>query len=388
MTTANVAAKPQTVPVSLGPQSYDIKVGGGLLATAGRELAALRPALTGGGARCFIVADADVAVHYLAPLQAALGNANVAYVALTVPAGEGAKCFAELEALLDALLAHRIERGDLIVALGGGVAGDLAGFAAAVVLRGVDFVQIPTTLLAQVDSAVGGKTGINTGHGKNLVGAFHQPRLVLSDVDTLATLPARQVGAGYAEVVKYGLLGDAGFFAWLEENGAAVLAGDTATRIAAVVKSCEMKAEIVAEDALERGRRALLNLGHTFGHALEAEAGYRDGALLHGEAVAWGMCLAFDLSARLGHCTVAEAARVRRHLAANGLVAATPGLPDIGVTWNAAALVDRMAGDKKVQGGRPTFVLARAIGDAFTTQDVAREAVETLLAEAAAHLEK
>lgn len=374
----------KTVGVALGPLSYDIKVGRGLLATAGDAIAALRPAVTAGTARCFIVADADVALHYLAPLQASLGNAKVAHVALTVPAGEGSKCFAQLETLLDELLGHRIERGDLVVALGGGVAGDLAGFAAAVVLRGIDFVQVPTTLLAQVDSAVGGKTGINTARGKNLVGAFHQPKLVLADVDTLASLPARQVRAGYAEVVKYGLLGDAGFFAWLEQHGQAVLDGDADARIAAVARSCVMKAEIVAEDAREHGRRALLNLGHTFGHALEAEAGYSDGALLHGEAVAWGMGLAFDLSARLGHCTAAEAARVRRHLAAVGLVSATPGLPQIGVEWDAAALVDRMAGDKKVKGGRPTFVLARSIGDGFTTQDVPREAVEDLLRDAAA----
>ena len=380
MVTVETAAN--TVRVALGPLSYDIKVGRGLLAAAGREIAALRPAVTQGRARCFVVADAEVAAHYLAPLQASLRDAKVAHAALTVPAGEGSKSFARLETLLDELLGHRIERNDLVVALGGGVAGDLAGFAAAVVLRGIDFVQIPTTLLAQVDSAVGGKTGINTAHGKNLVGAFHQPRLVLADVDTLATLPDRQVRAGYAEVVKYGLLGDAGFFGWLEQHGDAVLAGDAAARVTAVETSCAMKAEIVAEDAREHGRRALLNLGHTFGHALEAEAGY-GGALLHGEAVAWGMGLAFDLSARLGHCPAADAARVRRHLAASGLVAAQPGLPDVGVAWDAAALVERMAGDKKVKGGRSTFVLARAIGDAFTTQDVPRDAVEDLLRDAA-----
>ncbi len=370
------------VRVELAAQSYDIKVGRGLLATAGQDIASLLVASGDRGARVFVVADADVAGRYLAPLAEGLAGAGVTFETVMVPAGEAAKSFGQLQGVLDELLEHRIERSDMIVALGGGVAGDLAGFTAAVALRGIRFVQIPTTLLAQVDSAVGGKTGINTRHGKNLVGAFHQPSLVIADIETLTTLPPRQLGAGYAEVVKYGLLGDADFFGWLEDNGSKVLAGDPAARVHAVRHSCSMKADIVAEDAHERGRRALLNLGHTFGHALEAEAGY-DGRLLHGEGVAWGMCLAFDLSARMNHCSGDDAARVRRHLAAVGLVTAGRGLPDIGVTWEPAALVARMAGDKKVKGGRPTFILARGIGDAFTTQDVAEDAVLTLLGDAA-----
>ena len=376
-------AEAQVVRVDLAAQSYDIKIGRDLLATAGQDIAAVLGRTGDGGARCFIIADADVAGRYLAPLTAGLTTAGVAFETVLVPTGETAKSFAQLEGVLDDLLELRIERSDMIVALGGGVAGDLAGFTAAVVLRGIAFVQIPTTLLAQVDSAVGGKTGINTRHGKNLVGAFHQPSLVIADVDTLNTLPARQIGAGYAEVVKYGLLGDADFFTWLEANGEAVLAGDPAARIHAVRHCCAMKADIVAEDAHEHGRRALLNLGHTFGHALEAEAGY-GGALLHGEGVAWGMGLAFDLSVRLGHCPAADAARVRQHLAAVGLVTAEPSLPDAGVTWDPAVLVKRMAGDKKVKGGRPTFVLVRGIGDAFTSQDVAEDAVVNLLRDAAA----
>ncbi len=374
--------RPGVVRVDLAALSYDIKVGRGVLATAGQDIATLLANSGDRGARAFIVADSQVAGHYLTPLAGGLATAGVAFETVIVPVGEAAKSFAHLQGVLDDLLEHRIERRDVIVALGGGVVGDLAGFTASVVLRGVRIVQIPTTLLAQVDSAVGGKTGINTRHGKNLVGTFHQPSLVIADVETLNSLPARQMGAGYAEVVKYGLLGDADFFAWLEGNGNGVLAGDPAARIHAVRHSCRMKADIVAEDAREHGRRALLNLGHTFGHALEAEAGY-DGRLLHGEGVAWGMCLAFDLSARLGHCSADDATRVRRHLAAVGLVTAGHGLPDIGVTWEPAALVARMAGDKKVKGGRPTFILARGIGDAFTTQDVAEETVLTLLGDAA-----
>ncbi|MEO0036446.1 MAG: hypothetical protein RLZZ501_2469, partial [Pseudomonadota bacterium] len=296
-----------------------------------------------------------------------------------MPAGEPTKDFPHLEALLDAMLAARAERGTMVVALGGGVVGDLTGFAAAILLRGVDFVQIPTTLLAQVDSSVGGKTGINTRHGKNLVGAFHQPRLVLADTDLLDSLPRRQVLAGYAEVVKYGVIDDPEFFAWLEEHGPALVAGDAAARRHAVAVSCRAKARIVAADERESGQRALLNLGHTFGHALEAETGFSD-ALLHGEAVAIGMVLALRLSARLGLAPAADAERLARHLDAVGLPSALPA----GRAWDPERLLEHMSGDKKVKDGAITFVLAPGIGHSFLSRDVANGEVLALLAESAA----
>ncbi|MHA1571903.1 MAG: 3-dehydroquinate synthase, partial [Alphaproteobacteria bacterium] len=280
------------------------------------------------------------------------------------------------------MLALGPERGTAIVTLGGGVVGDLGGFAASMLLRGVPFVQIPTTLLAQVDSAVGGKTGINTRHGKNLVGAFYQPKLVVADIDALDSLPRRQRLAGYAEVVKYGLLGDEEFFDWLVRHGADALNGDKAALTYAVRKSCEMKAAIVARDEQEWGGRALLNLGHTFGHALETATGYGDD-LLHGEAVAIGMCMAFDLSAALGLCSVADAARVRCHLSEVGLATKVAEL-NTAVAWEPAQLLATIGHDKKVRDGRPTYVLVKGIGQAFTTQDIAPEAVEKLLAEAIA----
>ncbi|MEK7245329.1 MAG: 3-dehydroquinate synthase family protein, partial [Pseudomonadota bacterium] len=266
--------------------------------------------------------------------------------------------------------------------LGGGVIGDLTGFAAAVVLRGVNFIQVPTTLLAQVDSAVGGKTGINTRHGKNLVGAFHQPRLVLADVAALDTLPRRELLAGYAEIAKYGLIGDPGFFAWLEANGAAVIAGDRAARRHAVRTSCAAKAAVVAADETEKGERALLNLGHTFGHALEAETGFGE-ALLHGEAVAVGLALAFDFSARLGLSPPEDAARVRRHLVAIGLPAELAHLHRFGRKpgWTAERLMTHMGRDKKVAGGMLTFILARGIGQAFIRHDVDAAELGRFLAE-------
>ena len=267
------------------------------------------------------------------------------------------------------------------MALGGGVVGDITGFAAGIVLRGLDFVQVPTTLLAQVDSSVGGKTGINTPRGKNLVGLFHQPRLVLADVGTLGTLGTRQLRAGYAEVIKYGLIDDATFFAWLETHGAAVCAGDREAQIHAVRVSCAAKAAIVAADEREAGRRALLNLGHTFGHALEAETGY-DGTLLHGEAVAAGMMLAFDLSVRLGLCPAGDTARVRRHLEAVGLPCAFAALP--ARRWSADTLTAHMTRDKKVRDGRTVFVLARGIGKAFVSRDVDIDDVRQLLRDAIA----
>ena len=288
MSTPSVNVAPVAVPVALGERSYEVLVGPGLIAEAGTRLIAALDAR-----RVAIVTDENVAALHLAPLRASLKQAGLSVVEIILPAGEGTKCFAELERLLDQLLAARIERRDVVLALGGGVMGDLAGFAASILRRGVVFVQVPTTLLAQVDSSVGGKTGINTGHGKNLVGAFHQPRLVLADTSALDTLPARELRAGYAEVVKYGLIGDAPFFDWLEVNGAAVLAGDPAARAHAVVTSVASKAGVVSRDERETGERALLNLGHTFGHALEAATGFSD-RLLHGEGVAIGLCLAFD----------------------------------------------------------------------------------------------
>lgn len=347
--------------VPLGPRSYDILAGPGLIAAAGREIAPLlaRP-------RTVIVTDENVARHHLPAFQASLDDASIAHDTIVVAPGEGSKTFATLERLLDQLLDAKVERGDVIVALGGGVIGDLAGFAASILRRGIEFIQVPTTLLAQVDSSVGGKTGINCRHGKNLIGSFHQPRLVLADTAALATLPARELRAGYAEVVKYGLINDAGFFAWLEENGGAVLALENESVAHAVITCCKAKAAIVAEDERESGARALLNLGHTFGHAFEAEAGY-GGTLLHGEGVALGLVLAFDLSVRLGHCPPEDATRVRRHLGSLGLPI---GPRDIDGAFGADALMAHMAQDKKVKAGRITFVLTSGIGKAFLSRDV------------------
>ena len=358
-------------PVELGDRSYDILVGEGLLATAGQHIAAATDAK-----RVFLVTDQNVGPLYAEIVERSLQNAGIASEILTLPAGETSKSFEQLEALLDSLLAARVERGTPLVALGGGVIGDLAGFAASVVLRGVDFVQIPTTLLSQVDSSVGGKTGINTPRGKNLVGTFHQPRLVLTDTGTLSTLSRRERLAGYAEVVKYGLIYDLEFFSWLEGHGSALIDGDPAAQRHAILTSCAIKAAVVAEDEREGGRRALLNLGHTFGHALEAEFGY-GGDLLHGEAVAVGLVLAFDLSARMGLCPIEDAARVRRHIASVGLPAGLEDLERISLTG--AALIDHMSRDKKVQDGKVTFVLARGIGQAFLTREVNLAEVEAML---------
>ncbi len=351
-----------TVEVGLGARAYRILAGEGLLAAAGQHIAPLlaRP-------RTVIVTDGHVAAAHLAALEAALDRAGIAHDAIVLPPGEGTKSFAELAALIDRLLALRVERRDTILAFGGGVIGDLAGFAAAVLHRGIAFIQVPTTLLAQVDSAVGGKTGINVAAGKNLVGSFHQPRLVLSDVGLLDTLPRRQLLAGYAEVAKYGLIDDPGFFAWLETEGAALIAGDPAARCRAVAHCCRAKAAIVGRDEREGGERALLNLGHTFGHALEAEAGFSD-RLLHGEAVAIGCVLAFALSARLGLCPAADVARLRRHFQAVGLPVDAAGIAGPEAVER---LWQHMLKDKKVADGRPTFVLARGIGQAFLSREVA-----------------
>ncbi len=358
--------------VDLGERGYDILIGGGLLARAGALIAPVlkRP-------RATVVADQRVADLHLEALRAALAAEDIACEAVLLPPGEGTKSFATLEALLDRLIEIEVARDDVLIAFGGGVIGDLAGFAASLLRRGIDFVQIPTTLLAQVDSAVGGKTAINAKRGKNLIGAFHQPRLVLADVDLLDSLPRRELLAGYSEVVKYGLLGDADFFEWLERHGADLLAGDAALRAHAVEVSCRAKAEFVRVDEREAGVRALLNLGHTFAHALEAETGYSD-RLLHGEAVAIGMVMAFDFSARLGLCAGQDATRAKRHLDAVGLPtrAADAGLgPE-----HLARLVAHMRQDKKVRDGRLTFVLAKAIGKTFVSREVDTSDLEAFLA--------
>lgn len=364
----------ETVHLELGARSYDIVVGEGVLAQTGRRLA---PGLE--SPRVVIITDANVAPHYLAGVAQALRGQGVACDEVVLSPGEQTKDFKHLEDLLERLLAANTERGTTLVALGGGVIGDIVGFAASILLRGVDYVQIPTTLLAQVDSAVGGKTGINSRQGKNLIGSFHQPRLVLADTDTLDTLPARELRAGYAEVLKYGLIRDAAFFAWLERHGAALLAGDRAARRHAVVTSCRAKAQIVAEDEREGGVRALLNFGHTFGHAFEAETGFAS-ELLHGEAVALGMALAFRLSTRLGLCPDDDRDRVIRHLAAAGLPTSPAALAPR--AWHADALLAHMARDKKVRDGKIRFVLARGIGRAFVADEVPTEAVRAVLTEA------
>jgi 3-dehydroquinate synthase len=372
MTAPVRSGDPIIVNVPLGERGYDIAIGRGLIAELGKRVAALRP-----GTAVAIVSDETVASRYLAQAEAALSGAGVRASRVVVPAGEASKSWRVLESVCEQLLAARIERGDLIVALGGGVVGDLAGFAAAIVRRGVSVVQVPTTLLAQVDSSVGGKTGINSVHGKNQIGAFYQPVLVIADTALLDTLPAREFRAGYAEVVKYGLISDAGFFAWLEANWRDVLAGGPA-REHAIATSCRAKAITVANDERESGERALLNLGHTFGHALEAAAGFSD-RLLHGEAVAIGMALAFAFSARRGLLAPAEAARVERHLATVGL----PTKPaDVAFQWPGAdALMALMAQDKKARRGKLTLILARGIGASFVAPDADPAEVRTFLAE-------
>jgi len=364
---------PQTVHVPLGARAYDVRIGPNLIADAGAHLAPLlaRP-------RVVIVTDETVARLHLPALEAALAASGIASAALALPAGEATKSWAHLQQVVEWLLEQKVERRDLVLALGGGVIGDLVGFAAAILRRGVRFVQLPTTLLAQVDSSVGGKTGINSPRGKNLIGAFHQPALVLADTGVLETLPPRDFLAGYGEVVKYGLLGDAAFFAWLEENGPR-LRKDSALRQHAVAHSVAMKAGIVVRDETEQGERALLNLGHTFGHALEAATGYSD-RLLHGEGVAIGCALAFDLSARMGLCSQEEPSRVLAHLAQMGMPARLSDVP--GDLPDDAALIALMGQDKKVVDGRLRFVLARGIGAAFVCDDVAAEDLTRVLAAA------
>jgi 3-dehydroquinate synthase len=370
--TAPVRQTDTLVQVALGDRSYDIAIGRGLLESLGKRVSALKP-----GAKAAVISDENVAHLYLAAAQSALAQAGISTTPVVVAPGESSKCFATLERVCDALLAARIERGDVVIALGGGVVGDLAGFAAAVVRRGIDYVQVPTSLLAQVDSSVGGKTAIDSPHGKNLIGAFYQPILVVADTSVLDTLSAREFRSGYAEVAKYGLLGDAGFFAWLEANWRDVFSGGAA-REHAIATSCRMKAEIVTRDERENGERALLNLGHTFGHALEAGAGFSQ-RLLHGESIAIGMCLAFAFSARLGLVSPANAERVARHLVSVGLPTrladVAGGVPDTD------ALMQLIAQDKKVKRGKLTFILARSIGEAFVANEVDAAEVRAFLAE-------
>jgi 3-dehydroquinate synthase len=375
--TAPLRTDPATVKVALGDRSYDILIGRGLIASLGARIAALRPR-----AKVAIVTDENVARHHLAAVEAALAGAGVATSRVIVGAGEGSKSFRGFEEAAEAIIAARIERGDIVVALGGGVIGDLAGFAASAVRRGIDYVQVPTTLLAQVDSSVGGKTAINSAHGKNLIGAFHQPVLVVADTAALDTLPAREFRAGYAELVKYGLLGDAAFFSWLEANWRDVFAGGktsgSSAREHAITVSCRAKAAIVARDERETGERALLNLGHTFGHALEAACGFSD-RLLHGEAVAAGMALAFGFSARQRLIKPAEAERAIAHLAEVGLPTEPKDIP--GGLPGVDRLMDLIAQDKKVKRGMPTFILVRGIGAAFVEDGVDQAEVRAFLSE-------
>jgi len=363
------------VPVSLGDRSYDILIGADLLEGAGFHI---EPVLR--SKRVALITDETVAGIYLEKVQKSLKRAKIDHVSIVVPSGEGSKSFAVFQNILDQLLDAKIQRDEALIALGGGVIGDLTGFAAASLRRGVDFIQIPTTLLSQVDSSVGGKTGINTPQGKNLIGAFYQPKLVLADVCVLDSLPRRELLAGYAEVIKYGLLGNFDFFSWLEGNGVKVISGDAAARIYAVEQSVMAKARIVAEDEREGGVRALLNLGHTFGHALEAETAYNGEILVHGEAVAIGTIMAAELSARMEQLNGQDVARIKAHFAAIGLPAS---LSDVaGVAWNADALLGHMRQDKKIIGGQLTLILMKAIGDAFITQDVKEEDILAVLTNA------
>jgi 3-dehydroquinate synthase len=363
----------ETVAVRLGDRTYDILIGAGLVARAGEEISKRLP-----GIRTAIVTDANVAGSHLAPLVASLDRSGIASTVIALPPGEKTKSFDALQNVVDGILAARLERGDAVIALGGGVIGDLAGFAAGIVRRGMRFVQMPTSLLAQVDSSVGGKTGINSDHGKNLVGVFHQPQLVLADTEVLDTLPAREFTAGYAEIAKYGLIDRPDFFAWLEKNWQEIFAGGPA-RVQAIAESCRAKADVVARDEYETGDRALLNLGHTFGHALEAATGYDSQRLVHGEGVAIGMALAHRFSCRLNLCSMDDALRVEAHLRAVGLPWRMSDIP--GALPDADRLLAYIAQDKKVSRGALTFILTHGVGKAFIARDVASSEVLLFLKE-------
>ncbi|SCA57933.1 3-dehydroquinate synthase [Candidatus Terasakiella magnetica] len=360
-----------TLHVDLDERSYDIVCGPNVLEKAGELFAPLLKSK-----RVVIVSDSNVAPLYLDKLCGFLEDAGLSCESVVLPAGEATKSISNFEKLLEDILAMGIERGTSLVALGGGVIGDITGFAASALLRGIDFIQVPTTLLSQVDSSVGGKTGINAKAGKNLIGAFHQPRLVLIDTQSLNSLPKRELLAGYAEVVKYGLLGDAEFFAWLEENGQALIDGDQELRREAILKSCAAKANVVAQDEKEGGVRALLNLGHTFGHALEKECGY-GGDLLHGEAVSIGMVMAFEFCAQQGLCAPEDGERLKKHLVSLGMPVDLSSLPC--QDWTAELLMKHMMKDKKVKDGKVTFVLVRAIGEAYLSREVEDADLKTYL---------
>jgi len=368
--------QPATVHVDLGARSYDILIGENVLKNAGATLAPLlnQP-------RAIVITDSNVAPLHLKTLEESLATANIETHRIILPAGEQTKDFTHLAQLLDQCLDAHIARDTTLIALGGGVIGDITGFAAAIALRGLNFIQIPTTLLAQVDSSVGGKTGINTKHGKNLVGSFHQPRFVLIDIATLDTLPDREIRAGYGEVIKYGLINDVPFFEWLEKHGVDLCNGNHDARKQAVEICCKAKAAIVAADEHEAGQRALLNLGHTFAHAFESESGYSD-KLLHGEAVSIGMVMAFELSQRMGLCPEADTQRIKSHFSAVHLPTSLAGISE--PSWTADRLMAHMGQDKKVRAGRLTFILAKGIGQSFVTQDVDSNMVLELLKEALA----
>ncbi|MBB3644920.1 3-dehydroquinate synthase [Rhizobium sp. BK619] len=367
------ASSVQTVHVPLGERAYDILIGPGLIARAGAEIASRLK-----GRKAAVVTDENVAPLYLQALVASLDEAGIASAAVVLPAGEKTKSFEHLMTACDKVLEARVERNDCVIALGGGVIGDLSGFAAGIVRRGVRFVQVPTSLLAQVDSSVGGKTGINSRHGKNLIGVFHQPDLVLADTDVLNTLSEREFRAGYAEVAKYGLIDKPDFFAWLEANWKAVFTGGAA-RIEAIAASCQAKADVVVADERENGPRALLNLGHTFGHALEAATAYDSSRLVHGEGVSIGMVLAHEFSARMNLASPDDARRVERHLQEVGLPTRMSDIP--GELPPAETLMDAIAQDKKVKSGKLTFILTRGIGQSFVADDVPASEVISFLRE-------
>ena len=366
-------AAPVTVKVGLGDRTYDILIGPGLLSRAGTEISSRLP-----GTRAAVVTDDNVAAAHLDTLKAGLATSGIQPAVITMPPGEKTKSFAHLEEVVDGVLAARLERGDVVIALGGGVIGDLTGFAAGIVRRGMNFVQIPTSLLAQVDSSVGGKTGINSPRGKNLVGVFHQPKLVLADTEVLDTLPIREFRAGYAELAKYGLIDRPDFFAWLEQNWSKVFAGGP-ERVEAIAEACRAKADVVARDEFETGDRALLNLGHTFGHALEAATQYDGSRLVHGEGVAIGMALAHRFSSRLNLASPDDAARVEAHLRAVGLPWRMSDIP--GELPDADALLSFITQDKKVSRGALTFILTRGIGQSFIAKDVPASEVLSFLKE-------
>ncbi|MGX9142829.1 3-dehydroquinate synthase [Mesorhizobium sp. 128a] len=366
-------SEPVIVEVGLGERAYDILIGPGLLRRAGAEISRRLP-----GTRAAVVTDDNVAAAHLEALKAGLETGGIQPAVITLPAGEKTKSFSHLEEVVDGVLAAKLERGDVVIALGGGVIGDLTGFASGIVRRGMNFVQIPTSLLAQVDSSVGGKTGINSPRGKNLVGVFHQPKLVLADTEVLDTLPIREFRAGYAELAKYGLIDRPAFFSWLEENWTKVFAGG-AERAEAIAEACRAKADVVARDEFETGDRALLNLGHTFGHALEGATQYDGARLVHGEGVAIGMVLAHRFSARLNLASPDDAARVEAHLRAVGLPWRMSDIP--GELPDAEALLGFITQDKKVSRGALTFILTRGIGQAFIAKDVPASEVLSFLRE-------